>query len=832
MQIGHRRKTKLSLWALAALMLALIPVSVSMAAQPPPPHEGSVLVGHVSYLEGELLYYVTADNNWVAAVKDAPFGIDDAFYSGDDGKAEFILPNMTRLRVDALTQVQLIALKDDLTQVDVASGTARFFNDSDGGLVKVTTPFGYAVGESGASFDLYVGDQSAELTPLSGAVYFVNKQGRRYDVNSGSSIIASADAVTGGSGTVDSQWQAWNDKRDSAWENKIAVKGDSREYLPAGLYDEAGVLDDSGRWERVDYEGEERELWRPNVGSDWAPYTNGRWTVYHGDNAWIPEDEPFGYVTGHYGDWVYLDTPGGWYWMPPEPALGIAFSWFPGRVGWLYSDAQVGWFPLAPVEPFYAHRYWGPGTVVVGNANVFNLHMNRFRFADRAVVVPQPDLFAVANYRRVRLANMGPAVIARDFRPTPVINSHVIRNFRQLDRRFQFAPGRAVNRVPHQLVVQRIRQNQRLSARAQVQRTAVIQQNLRRMRAGRISTNAAVGPPRVRNMLVSRNQANVAARQLQFRQEVLKRQAVQVQSANQQQRARQLAQLRQIQQQAAVQQRQRSAQAIRQQQQVQRLQQQRLQQQRQAQIGVQQQRQRQAQGLQQRQRSAQAIRQQQQAQRVQQQQQQAQRVQQQRQQQAQRVQQQQQRQRSAQAIRQQQQAQRVQQQQQAQRVQQQRQQQAQRVQQQQQQAQRVQQQRQQQAQRVQQQQQRQRSAQAIRQQQQAQRVQQQQQQAQRVQQQRQAEVLKQQRQQKLQQEQAQRLRQQQSFRLQQQRQMQAQRAQQMQAQRQQQMQAQRQQQMQAQRAQQVQRQRAQAAQRAQQQVQQQQRLQQLRQQRG
>ena len=38
------------------------------------------------------------------------------------GKAEFILPNGTWVRIGGSTQIQIIALKPDVTEVDVASG--------------------------------------------------------------------------------------------------------------------------------------------------------------------------------------------------------------------------------------------------------------------------------------------------------------------------------------------------------------------------------------------------------------------------------------------------------------------------------------------------------------------------------------------------------------------------------------------------------------------------------------------------------------------------------------------------------------------------------------
>ena len=69
--------------------------------------------------------------------------------------------------------------------------------------------------------------------------------------------------------------------------------------------------------------------------------------------------EPFGYVTHHYGNWVYAGNC--WYWAPPVSLyVSRASYWYPGRVAWVSSSISIGWFPLAPYEMYYSNNYWGP----------------------------------------------------------------------------------------------------------------------------------------------------------------------------------------------------------------------------------------------------------------------------------------------------------------------------------------------------------------------------------------------------------------------------------------------------------------------------------------
>ena len=101
-----------------------------------------------------------------------PPGLDDALYADENSKAEIIIPNDTWLRTGGNTQIQLIALKRDVTEIDMASGVGRFYNRSSKGVIKVTTEFGYVIARRGTTFDLYVGDESLEVIPVTGRVDF------------------------------------------------------------------------------------------------------------------------------------------------------------------------------------------------------------------------------------------------------------------------------------------------------------------------------------------------------------------------------------------------------------------------------------------------------------------------------------------------------------------------------------------------------------------------------------------------------------------------------------------------------------------------------------
>ncbi len=425
-------------WLHLVLLFMMIPFNSLYAEQQSeePDSEEAIVVGRISHLEGRVLRYVPEEDDWVAAVKDAPFGMDDALRSEEHGRAEFIMPNNTWIRIDGDTQIKIIVLKEDITGIDIASGIARFYNKGSNATIKATTPFGYVTAPAGTCFDLYVGHDSVEVISIKGKVEFVRlPDEKKFEVIAGSSsIVADSRQIAAGEGYGTTDWENWNGVRDNIWQKRAERKGQSARYLPPALNHDAWVLDQYGTWARVYYEGSYRYFWRPvHVGNGWAPFTVGRWTLWYGDRCWIPA-ERFGYVTHHYGNWVLVN--GIWHWAPPvvrarinlgTPFFNIGFAWYPGRVAWIHSGVHIGWVPLAPFEPYYSHRRWGRRSVVVKNVNRLNINTrsNRYRYFNRAVIIHRDNLHRVNNYKRVRIRTKNNAAVIKNYRAAPVIGNRI-----------------------------------------------------------------------------------------------------------------------------------------------------------------------------------------------------------------------------------------------------------------------------------------------------------------------------------------------------------------------------------------------------------------------
>ena len=438
--------------ALAVLAMSLVLASsLSLAqGQPPAEDEGeSILVGRISHVEGWALRYIPEEREWERTVKDAPFGLEDKVRTDKDARVEVILPNNTWVRMEELSQLELVSLKNDETAMHMVYGAARFYSRGSDSRITVTTPFGHVTSPGKTTFDLFVSDTSLEVVSRKGSAFFTPENGRsRHEIIAGSSsLVFDGHRIAAGVEKRDSQWDAWNAERDNLWDRRMRAGGISAKYLPPVLDDQAYILEDYGVWERVYYNGQYGYLWRPiHVGVGWAPFTVGRWSVWYGDQVWIPA-EPFGYVTHHYGNWVFVGRY--WYWAPPlfavgvqvgHPGLTVRFGWYPGRVAWIHFGINVGWVPLAPHEPYYCHRHWGPRSIVVRDVHVTNVQVNRYVNINRAVVVKNQDFYRVNNYRNYRVRDVDQRTIASQYRAAPLIDQKIVPDRGR--ERYSFSPQR------------------------------------------------------------------------------------------------------------------------------------------------------------------------------------------------------------------------------------------------------------------------------------------------------------------------------------------------------------------------------------------------------
>ncbi|MDE3246528.1 MAG: FecR domain-containing protein, partial [Acidobacteriota bacterium] len=197
-----------------------------------------------------------------------------------------------------------------LLRLDRGSLRVNYGSESEG-RIRIDTPSGTAVLDGKANVTVAVdSDRSVKVHVASGRMVFTNERdqarilaGERLTVYSSQDRL---DRVRSYNTYEQDDFDAWSDsymtaRRGASWDN---VPADIRYY--------SDDLDDHGSWVDVPEIG---RCWRPRVAyDDWRPYAYGRWGAYSGGLTWI-SDEPWGYLTYHYGRWGW-GANFGWYWIP------------------------------------------------------------------------------------------------------------------------------------------------------------------------------------------------------------------------------------------------------------------------------------------------------------------------------------------------------------------------------------------------------------------------------------------------------------------------------------------------------------------------------------
>lgn len=430
--------SKTSLPHLFIVALVTLFAALAHAQNHPDWEESNVpLVGRVSHLEGVLRRLDDNQDDWVTTRRNSPIGAGDRLYTDVDTRVELILPNNTWIRMDSDTEMSLTGLDPDFTDLSLTLGKVRLYNKSSATDMKTSTPFGDIVAPAGSQVDIDLYSDGVEIISINRSVYFVhNRSNRRHEIRrAGGAIFADAHRVSASEPEVASKWNNWNEKMDALWAMRAQTHGESATYLPPALQYDAYALNTHGRWDRVYYRGGYYRFWRPiHVHVGWTPFSSGYWQVRWQDNVWIPH-EPFGYVTHHYGNWIF--TSGRWYWAPPVtrvminaglPLFRIGFAWYPGRVAWLHANTHVGWFPLGPYEPYYSHRRWGRRAHLVTKRGHWHHRRHHYRHRRHALVIHKDHLYRGRNYRDAGIRHAARSLKNSRFRTEPVLNRSTIKH--------------------------------------------------------------------------------------------------------------------------------------------------------------------------------------------------------------------------------------------------------------------------------------------------------------------------------------------------------------------------------------------------------------------
>jgi hypothetical protein len=346
---------------------ALLAVNVAAADEDDPPTRAARL----AFMAGTVSFQPAGTGDWVAPDINRPLTTGDQLWCDSDGRAELQLDG-SALRVSAGTDLSFINLADDVTQVQLSSGTlilrVRRLNDQE--TYEIDTPnlafsvlrpglYRLSVDPSGNSTAVIIRSGQGEVT--GGGMAWPVYAGQN-DVFSGTDQLAESTQPE----SAEDEFDTWSSDRDSRWD-----RSRSAGYVPPDVVG-YGDLDDYGAWSATPEYG---TVWFPRgMIAGWAPYQSGHWAyIEPWGYTWV-DDSPWGFAPFHYGRWVWLH--GGWGWVPP-PRAGPAYVptvYAPALVAWVGIGAGVAWVALGPRE-VYVPSY-PVSRAYVNDINISNTTVN------------------------------------------------------------------------------------------------------------------------------------------------------------------------------------------------------------------------------------------------------------------------------------------------------------------------------------------------------------------------------------------------------------------------------------------------------------------------
>ncbi len=426
------RFTQSVVGVIALLALILTPLaptsrsgSIALAQTPDPPAR----VGRLNYLSGQVSFAPGGMNEWAPAILNYPLTTGTALWTDDNARAEFHVGS-TAIRMDQTTEVDILNLDDQTTQLRVPQGTVDIglHQLAAGEQFEVDTPSAAITLVRAGRYRVAIDEnQSTRITVWSGQVD-VATSSQSFVVNTGQTAIISDNNVSPYQIVPTAGLDAFGQWSLARWQRETQALQVATQYVPATM---TGFEDMAyyGTWRTAGGYG---NAWFPRVQSDWAPYRHGRW-VYVSPWGWTWIDNaPWGFAPSHYGRWILIG--GQWAWIPGPVASRPIFA--PALVVFVVlTGGGVGWFPLAPrevyVPPYYVSpTYYRTINITVVNVTVVNVTNVTYvyRHLPRAVTVVRQEAFlrsdpVARSIMVVRKPEIDNARVAASASPQPTLPS-------------------------------------------------------------------------------------------------------------------------------------------------------------------------------------------------------------------------------------------------------------------------------------------------------------------------------------------------------------------------------------------------------------------------
>ncbi|WP_428672578.1 DUF6600 domain-containing protein [Reyranella sp.] len=314
-------------------------------------------VGRLAFIQGTVSFHDNEQTDWAPALVNTPVTSGDAIWTEPNARSEISIAG-TRLRMDSATQLDMLALDDTQTRMQLDQGRIdiRTFTYDTRQPYEIVTPRGTISLQQQGDYYVEAGttEDPTRLGVRQGAAQIQAPNGHVLAVRAGEVGEISGDGSAPQLHTI----QTAPPPMPASWaeRDRQVVYDKPPQYLSSSItgYEDLNAY---GTWSN---DPEYGQVWSArSVPAGWSPYSTGRWS-YERTYGWTWVDEqPWGFAPYHYGRWAQRNNR--WFWVPPErqqravyaPAL-VAFvggTELGAAIG-QQNRAPVGWFPLGPREAY------------------------------------------------------------------------------------------------------------------------------------------------------------------------------------------------------------------------------------------------------------------------------------------------------------------------------------------------------------------------------------------------------------------------------------------------------------------------------------------------
>lgn len=305
-------------------------------------------MARLSYIEGNVGFQHASDADWSAASVNMPLEPWDRIYTGPGGRAEIEFDDGSVYRLAENTDVEILALREDLIQLRILTGLSTLTVSSSLDF-EINTPAAAFNAARKGVYRFHVDEKGDTEAVVRKGELETAGDGFSRRVEAGEIFRVSPGAGGGSLVRYDRRdaWDEWNDRRNA--DRQVYASG-SR--IPAGVFIGVAELGRYGRWVDVGAYG---WGWVPfYTDAYWAPYSWGRW-CYRPLFGWTwISYEPWGWLPYHYGRW-HRHARYGWCWLP-GPGFSFNF-WAPALVTFYYGPGWISWCPLGPGDYYNIGLY-------------------------------------------------------------------------------------------------------------------------------------------------------------------------------------------------------------------------------------------------------------------------------------------------------------------------------------------------------------------------------------------------------------------------------------------------------------------------------------------